>query len=271
MNQFEQKQTIGPKVETTIVSNGEISYSPERGGIITSIKINNKEILYMDEDTFENREGNVKGGVPILFPNAGPIPDEIKTEELANLKQHGFARESNKWTSLKKENGFIETLKSDEETIKAFPYDFELSVNGKYEEDGSFSITQLVKNLETDKDLPLSSGFHPYFKVSSEAKKDIEFNFKGGEFVKGNTEIWSNGKAISIENPGKSIEVNIPNLGKLILKVDKEYKRIWVWSQTDKDFICIEPVMRDKGGLVNDPEKIKPGETFSASFNLNLK
>jgi len=67
------------------------------------------------------------------------------------------------------------------------------------------------------------------------------------------------------------MEINIPGLGILIFNIDKGYKRIWIWSQTDKDFICIEPVMRDKGGLVNDPEKIKPGETFSATFNLNLK
>lgn len=268
---IEQKPTIESKIETIKATNGEVSYSPERGGIITSIKIDNKEVLYMDEDTFKNREGNVKGGIPILFPNAGPIPDEIKTEELAYLKQHGFARESNKWISQKTEDGFTEILKSDEETKKVFPYDFELSVNGKFEKDGSFSITQSVKNLETDKELPLSSGFHPYFKVSSEAKKDIEFNFKGGEFVKRNTEIWANGKAISIENPGVPIEIDIPNLGTLTFNIDKKYKRIWVWSQTGKDFICIEPVMRDKGGLVNDPEKIRPKETFSITFNLNLK
>jgi len=95
-NKIEEKESLKPKIETIKLFNGEVSYSPERGGIITSIKIGDKEILYMDESTFNDKGANVKGGIPVLFPNAGAIPDEIKTEEFANLKQHGFARESHK-------------------------------------------------------------------------------------------------------------------------------------------------------------------------------
>jgi hypothetical protein len=29
--------------------------------------------------------------------------------------------------------------------------------------------------------------------------------------------------------------------------------------------------MRDKGGIITDPEKIKPGETHISSFNILLK
>ncbi len=268
---IEGKQNKKIKTESIKTPQGESAYSCERGGIITSIKLKGKEILYMDQETFENTEGNVKGGVPILFPNAGPIPDEIKTEEFANLKQHGFARESKKWTSKKTKDGFSETLKADKDTEKSYPYNFELSVNGNFEENGSFTITQLVKNLEKEKDLPVSSGFHPYFKVPNEEKKNIEFNFEGGDFVKENIDKWANGKAVHIDNPNTPVEVVIPSLGTLVFNIGKEYKKIWVWSMPDKDFVCVEPVMRNKGGIIEDPEKVKPGETLSLKFNIELK
>ena len=58
---------------TTEGEGNEVSFSPERGGIITSLKLGGKELLYLDEETFRNPEVNVKGGIPILFPNAGPL------------------------------------------------------------------------------------------------------------------------------------------------------------------------------------------------------
>ena len=248
----------------------EVSFCPERGGIITSLKLNGKEILYLDEETFKNTEVNVKGGIPILFPNAGPIPDEIQTEELRNLKQHGFARES-QWDSERIQGGFNEILKSNDMTKEFYPYDFEISLLGKLEKDGSFTLSQCVKNLGNEKEMPISSGFHPYFKVPSEEKKNIKFNFEGGKLIEEQVETWANGKAVSIENPNSPLEIQIPNLGNLIISVSKEYKRIWVWSMKDKDVVCVEPVMRDKGGIIIDPEKIKPNETLESSFNIVLE
>lgn len=260
------------KIETIIIPNkGEISFCPERG-IITSIKFRNKEILYLDEETLQNKESNVKGGVPVLFPNAGPLSDELKIgegEKFANLKQHGFARDM-EWTYQIQDNGFVGTLNSNDETRKIYQYDFELSISGIFEEDGSFTINQSIKNLEADKELPVSSGLHPYFKVKNDEKKNIKFEFPGGDYIKENIEKWSNGKFISIDNPLVPIKVSIPNLGTLTFDISKEYQKVWIWSQTDKNFICIEPVMRDPGGLVSNPEKVKPSETLISNFNIKL-
>jgi hypothetical protein len=38
-----------------------------------------------------------------------------------------------------------------------------------------------------------------------------------------------------------------------------------------KDFICIEPVMRDIGGIITEPVIIKPESTHLSSFNIMLK
>ncbi|MDD2225029.1 MAG: hypothetical protein PHP97_02615 [Candidatus Shapirobacteria bacterium] len=260
------------KIETIKFNNNEVSVCPERGGIITSLKLNNNEILYLDESTFKDTSVSVKGGIPILFPQAGPITIE---SQFSDLKQHGFARNSNEWIFTKTENGFIETLKSNPETLKKYPYKFEFSIIGKFEEDNSFTLTQKVKN-EGDKEMPISIGIHPYFKVPSNEKENIDFNFPGGEIIKNETEKWSNDGTTSINNPkiadqSANLEVNIPSLGTLIIVPCVEYQKIWVWSMSDKNFICIEPVMRDVNGLIENPEKIQPQNTFSASVNFKLK
>jgi len=256
--------TKGPK-------NGEVSYCAERGGIITSLKLKGKEILYLDEETFKNTDENVKGGIPILFPNAGPITE---SGGFPNLKQHGFARNS-KWQTEKIENGFREMLSSNEETKKMYPYDFQFYFTGEFKEDGSFILNQEIENMRNDKDLPLSFGLHPYFKVSNKDKKNIRFNFEGGKKIEEQLEIWANGKAVSIDNPKLKnkdavLEIEIPSLGKLTINPSTEYKKIWVWSMPEKDFVCVEPVMRDKDGLIDDPEKVKPNETLKASVIFKL-
>lgn len=269
MEKFEQKNNI-LKIETVkSPEDSEVSFCPERGGIITSIKIKGKEILYLDEETFKNSEVNVKGGVPILFPNAGQIPDEIKFENLKNLKQHGFARDS-KFNSEKTTDGFKENLISNSNTKEVYPYDFNLSLDCHFGKDNSFSIIQTVENTG-ENEMPISSGFHPYFKVPSEQKNNIKFNFKGGDFVEEQVAVWANGKAVSIENPNTPLEVEIPGLGILVFNISKEYQRIWVWSQEGKDFVCIEPVMRDKGGIILNPEIIKTKEKLTTTFNILLK
>ncbi|MDE2030957.1 MAG: hypothetical protein KGI58_01710 [Patescibacteria group bacterium] len=257
----------------TIVEGNQASFCPMRGGIITSIKLKGKEILYLDEDTFKNSEVNVRGGIPILFPNAGPLENST---EFPNLKQHGFARNSDKWQSELNNNYFKEVLISDDDTLKLYPYNFQLSIEGILEKNGSFTLIQKVLNKEINKDIPVSMGLHPYFKVSNDHKKNIKFNFEGGEYIEDNIDMWSNGKFISIDNPSvlnstSIMEISIPSLGMLEIKASPEYKKIWIWSLPDKDFICIEPVMRDNGGLVDNPEMIKPNEILSAQININLK
>ena len=266
-------ETSTPRTETVKTpEGGEVSFSPERGGIITSIQLHGKEILYMDHGTFNNPGGSVRGGIPILFPNAGPI----ESEKFPNLKQHGFARDASSWKVEKNARGFKETLFSNAETKAVYPYNFRFSTAGILEEDGSFVLNQEVENMETDTEMPLSMGLHPYFKVPQNQKNAIKFNFPGGESIEKQSESWMNGAYVSVDNPrtentSPGLEIIIPDLGTLTIQPSPEYKKIWVWSLPGKDFVCIEPVMRGKNGLVEDPQKISPGEIFSASVRIGLR
>lgn len=98
-------------------------------------------------------------------------------------------------------------------------------------------------------------GLHPYFRIPSELKSKIKFDFPGGKIAQEKIENWINGKAISMKNPSTEDElvplnIVIPKLGTVVMTASPEYKRIWVWSaNANADFFCVEPVMRDTGGL----------------------
>ncbi len=272
------REPQSPRVETLRTPWGEASYSPERGGIITSIKLLRDdqlvELLYIDEETFNDATKNVKGGIPILFPNAGPIDNS----KFPGLKQHGFARDAKSWNGEQgvEPNIFTQTLVADEESRRVFPYDHVLRMEGKFSDDGSLALTQSVTNQEKEHDLPLSMGLHPYFPVPTEKKGDIQFQFPGGDVVEESVKQWANGKAVNIDNPkvkdpSAVIRVHIPDLGTLVMDISSEYKKLWVWSQPGKDFVCVEPVMRNAGGLVDDPELVKPGKTYTGTVTFRLE
>jgi galactose mutarotase-like enzyme len=164
-NQFEHRDMIpAPRIETIHHPDGrEISFSPERGGIITSLKLGGKELLYFDVGTFNDRTKNVKGGIPILFPNAGPI----EHPDFPGLKQHGFARDAGWRIDEMNEQSFAESLRSDPTTFEKYPYDFLLSMQGKFKDDGSFTISQAVKNEGADRAMPVSMGLPPLFPRAS--------------------------------------------------------------------------------------------------------
>ncbi len=274
-NPFENPTPHIEKIQSP--ENGEAAFFPERGGIITSLKLKGKEILYMEDETLFNPDVNVKGGIPVLFPNAGPLSENSL---FPKLPQHGFARNA-KWQSEVVGDGFKETLRATEASLEQYPYDFDFSLMGSFNKTGSFSLKQEVLNKESEKELPLSMGFHPYFVLPGEGdsavkKAKIRFDFPGGELAEAQIEKWANGKPISIDNPRVTdpncdMTITIPDLGRLTINASPEYQKIWIWSLPDKDFVCIEPVMRNKDGLVNDPLLVKPGETFSAVIEFSLE
>ena len=115
------KQTF----EEISISSGDIrvKIAPKRGGLVTSFSINSTEILYLDRETFDDITKNVRGGIPLLFPNAGPL-----NCGLYNLPQHGFARRM-PWHIIEQNlNSITQQLLPDEETSENYPFNFELKL-----------------------------------------------------------------------------------------------------------------------------------------------
>ena len=82
--------------KTYVLSDGNshVAVVPERGGIVTSWQIQGQEIFYMDTERFKDPTLSVRGGIPLLFPICGNLPEDTYTlnSQTYKLQQHGFAR-----------------------------------------------------------------------------------------------------------------------------------------------------------------------------------
>lgn len=228
---------------------------PERGGIITSWQVQNQEILYLDEERFANPQLSVRGGIPILFPICGNLPDNTYTlnDKQYTLKQHGFARDL-PWKSTQdqvtpEKASLTLVLSSNEQTRAVYPFDFQLAFT--YQIQGNtLEIKQQFTNLSTEP-MPFSTGFHPYFltvdktqlkfEIPSQEYQDQitkEIHSFNGDFDFNRDEIDVAFKQLS----GKSATVtdNARKL-KLTLEYDDTYSTLVFWTVKGKDYYCLEP------------------------------
>lgn len=269
-----------PKLENKIEGprKSELTFCPERGGLIRSMKIYGVELFYFDEERFNDPDKSDRGGAPVLFPMAGP---KTKEGPFSELEQHGFARNSDNWKiGEADENEFIEILKSNDETFKVFPYEFVLKMKSKIGEKGDITLIQEVEN-KGENEMPVSMGLHPYFNVPEGKKEEIKFDFDGGENIENDLQDWLENPDKKdekdflrrIDNPKEEIKITIPGIGTIKMDISEEYEKIWIWTERDKNFICVEPVMRDNqdGKIINNPEIIQGGETYSANVKYSLE
>ena len=71
-----------------------VALAPGRGGMVTRFRVGETNVLYMDLDSLHDPMRNVRGGIPVLFPNAGKLRDDQFQHDGKTypLRQHGFAR-----------------------------------------------------------------------------------------------------------------------------------------------------------------------------------
>ncbi|ACK70663.1 Aldose 1-epimerase [Gloeothece citriformis PCC 7424] len=252
---------------------------PERGGIITRWKVQGQDILYLDEERFTNPQLSVRGGIPILFPICGNLPDNIFNYQgqTYTLKQHGFARDL-PWTVTKEETDesarLTLVLSSNEQTLAVYPFEFELTFIYQLQGDELY-IFQSIKNNSSDK-MPFSAGFHPYFWTKDKSK--LTFDIPGsqyydhlskqthpfsGQFDLTQDEIDVAFKSITRSN---AIVKDNERQFQITLIYSGLYSTLVFWTVKGKEYVCLEPWSAPRNAL-NTGEQldyIEPGETYEA-------
>lgn len=224
----------------------EISFSHERWWIITSIKLQTEEILFLNSDTFYDTSKNVRWWIPVMFPNSWPL----RENEKYNLKQHWFARNL-PWDYETNQNEVIMTLQSNYETKKLYNYDFILQIITRIINETKIEIIQKIIN-NWNQILPVSPWLHPYFFVKNEEKKDIKI-YLWNELLTDYS--FCNWQTVYLNNPW-IIKLVFKNWQILKLNYSKEYKKLWIRSEQWKDFVCIEPVAWNEHDLLYNPDMI---------------
>ena len=278
--------------------------SKKSGAELTSIKYNGKEMLFQGAQVLDNN-GNIywKRQAPILFPIVGQLKNsQIQIEDKTyEMSQHGFARDMDFEEISKTETKHHYMLKYNEETLKKYPYKFELHVIYEIIED-TLTVTYKVKNID-DKTIYFGLGGHPAFNcdysngefeiVFPEQEDEIEFlKLKDGLIDTENAEnILQDNKiylkedtfdndAVIMKNL-KSNKVSLQNhrTNQKILEFDfTGFPFLALWSKKGAPFVCIEPwqntadridstqIYKDKEGIIELPKD----KEYKCEFKIKI-
>ncbi len=208
---------------------------------------------------------------PVLFPficNTASKKYTYDGKEYS-LSNHGFTRDSEFELLFAKENSAEYLLKSTDETLKIYPFKFELYVNYSINEN-EFKTTFTVKNTD-DKDIYFFIGGHPAFKCPMTAQDNYNDYNVEYEYPENITQELSDGTIVTIADDTKKVAVSHNLFANDVFMKDKpksswialksktsDYKVklsydnsgcIAVWSSWFEDedktaqaeFVCLEP------------------------------
>ncbi|MBD3562708.1 aldose epimerase, partial [Planktothrix sp. FACHB-1355] len=240
-------------------------------------------ILYLDAERFADPNLSVRGGIPILFPICGNLPDNTYThkEKQYTLKQHGFARDlpwevANQVTQDQVSITLV--LESDDVTRKVYPFDFKLSFT--YQIRGNtLQIRQCYTNL-SDEQMSFSTGLHPYFYTFD--KTQLQFRIPATEYqdqrnktihpFTGSFDFDTDEIDVAfrdVRSPFASVTDTSRNL-RLSLSYDEAYSTLVFWTVKGKDYYCLEPWSAPRNAL-NTGENlihVEPEATFETLVSL---
>lgn len=247
------------------------------------------------------------GYSPVLFPIVGALKNDsyVFENKAYTLPRHGFIRKNANIKLLDStENSLLFQLKNNAETLKVYPFYFE--INMRYTIEGSkISISNEVINTGK-KPMYFSLGAHPAFKCpvdSYEQYSDYYLEFEQPETAY-TYEITESGlmgdKTDLILNNSNTIELHhgLFNKGALVFKDIKSKKislvskqsgkkievsfpgfpYLGIWAKPNADYVCIEPwhgIADDKNTDQNFTGKeglicLNDNDSFESSYHIEV-
>lgn len=216
-------------------------------------------------------EGNAdfwSGQSPVLFPTVGALKDDkyIFKGKTYELPRHGFARKRVFAAKKSSESEIIFELKSDEESIKIYPFQFSLEIKYTLVEN-KLTVSYQVKNL-SEKEMYFSLGAHPGFAIDTENGLnycDYEIVFSDDEKLEihplADNLISNKIKIIELENKTLPLSYELFSKDALVMTTMKSQELILrnkknnhkvifsfsnfpyfgIWAAKNADFVCLEP------------------------------
>ncbi len=263
----------------------------------------NTEVLWQADKQYWARHA------PILFPIVGKLKNnklKANNQEYP-MTQHGFARDCEFSLVAHTDKSVTLSLKSTEQTLAQFPFEFELKVTYRIlgaNLECSFTVINCDK-----KTLPFSLGGHPAFKwpllphLPKKAHK-IHFNqkesaeisqLKDGLIFSDNLPspvknniinlddaLFQNDALIFKNANSNKIRYEASNTEQVLASIEMrfdDFNDLGIWTKPNADFICLEPWLgysssndfdgdfNEKSGLIH----LKPSTTQSFSFTINVE
>lgn len=259
----------------------EASILPEKGATIVSLKKDEKDFLYRNDENLRSSE-RPRCGIPFLFPIFGRLKDSkyIWDEKEYAMEIHGFGHTST-WTVVSQlKNRLVLVLESNEETLAQYPFRFRVTLDFTME-DGTLNIVQTYENLDITP-MPYNYGFHPYFLTEKLENQQVEtyadtyFDFAKGPSAFGHGKVSLSMPEGAPETGAAFMGVHSPTIlhnkaegRKLTMEFDDSFHTHVLWAQAGKPFLCVEPVNGTADGLnTGDYLTLNPGEIKTAFVRL---
>ncbi len=224
-------------------------------------KKNQRECLWQANPTYWGRHA------PLLFPIVGRLAHDqlIHQAQSYPMTQHGFARNSLFKLSKKKEHSVQFRLSADQNTLKQYPFDFELWVD--YQLQSNRLITRYTVHNQQNVILPASIGAHPAFNwpLMSHIPKEehcIIFEHEETQPIRQleqglllnetranpidnkqlmlNDHLFENDALIFDQLNSRTLHYQVGNKRILTLRFD-DFPHLGIWSKLGAPFICFEP------------------------------
>lgn len=242
---------------------------------------------------------------PVLFPIVGGLRDGkyLHNGRVYSMGQHGFARDMEFTLKSQTNKEIWFTLKSNEETLEKFPYEFVLELG--YELSDSTVIVKWKVNNPSEHEMYFSIGGHPAFRcpLAEGAKQsDYRLMFDANEVKAGilrnglmsnetadykleNGYMWitehlfDNDALVIENNQAHKVSLVKPD-GSVYLTVSFDAPLFGIWSPPGKKapFVCIEPWYgrcdaQDFAGTWEERkwgQLLTAGESFEASYQITV-
>ena len=278
--------THGPGLggfDTYVLTDGDASVrvAPARGALVSSFCVGGEEVLWLDEATYVDVSKNVRGGVPLLFPNAGPLPDGRWGG--GALPQHGFARTQRFSVGSAVADDAMARLElvlaSSDVTRAGYDFAFEATYALSLYE-GKLLLEFALLNSGPTR-LPWHFGLHPYFAVTDKTRARVPTQA---------TRAWNN--VSKVDEPfvaprfgDGEVDLHLLDHGQsqarlvrgdgtaVVVKGTPEFDTWVLWTLPNRPFICLEPWTAPTGALASGHglRWVEPGAKQAVAVELSVE
>ncbi|MCZ8331281.1 MAG: aldose 1-epimerase family protein [Flavobacterium sp.] len=282
---------------TTTISNSKIRADiSSNGAELISLKKSKtgKEYIWNGNPEFWAKHS------PILFPIVGTLKNNtyLYNNVEYHLSRHGFARDNNFELIHQTDNEVVFSLKSNEETLKLYPFQYELQI--KYTISGNDLLVIYHVFNENDFEMPFSIGGHPAFALDKnfenyalefEADETLEFYLLENDLLLNQSSkinldkktlpltysLFENDALVFKKLKSNSILLKENNLPILNFRFN-DFPNFGIWTKINAPFICLEPwvgyadtisangnILEKEGIVLLEPKK---NTTFTFSITI---
>ena len=281
---------------TTIIKNSILTAEIKHfGAELISLKTNlNKEYIWEGNPEFWGKHS------PVLFPIVGTLKNNSfhHNEIEYHLSRHGFARDMEFKLIDATENSATFSLQSSAETVKVYPFEFELQIIYTLRENNLSIIYKVTNKGKTA--MPFSIGAHPAFTlpnqfqnyvIAFEKDESLEYYLLQKDLISNKTkklevhdkkiplnyELFEDDALIFKTIKSKSLTI-LENENPILRVHFEDFPSLGIWTKMKAPFLCIEPWFgysdtNENSGNLFEKEGIQILEsntTFHSKFNIEI-